>query len=280
MTREVQPAKRWRRWGAVVGLVGAAGVVLAIAVSVRTTAQTPAEVARPAAVEPAPAAVPPGDVEVDVVARAANHDRGAPVAVAELAVEDVLRAQAEPTVAALDVLLAGLESTDAIVVAEASNGLVARGALSALPVLVAFDVIGRPWAAPSVIDALGRLAAQAEADERGEAIARLVALMHEEKRRGALESQGNLLQIYEALGQTGDSRAVAPLEGELLDPAVQTAPKVVVVQALVALRAQASRAPLERLRDQLQRSAPGHGLEAELRRDLLSAIELALVQLS
>ena len=70
----------------------------------------------------------------------------------------------------IDVLVAALSSTDAVVVAEAANGLVARGALSALPSLVEIDVAARPWAAPSVIYALGKIAAKADAEDRATAL--------------------------------------------------------------------------------------------------------------
>ncbi len=165
-------------------------------------------------------------------------------------------------------------------VAEAANGLVSRSAVAALPVLVDHDVIKRPWAAPSIIDAMGRLAAIAPPEQRTEAVDRLIALMHEEKVRGAQESQGNLLQIYEALGLSGDPRAVPPLEQELVDPTVKTAPKLVVVQALVALRSTSSRPLLERLASQLVTVPSTDSFEAELRRDLLAAIREALVKLS
>jgi len=128
-------------------------------------------------------------------------------------IEDVMKAKQDPSADATIVLLSATESTDAIVVAEATNALVARGTVAALPILIESDVIRRPWAAPSIIDAMGRLAAIAPPEQRSEAVDRLVALMREEKVRGAQESQGNMIQIYEALGLTGDPKAVPPLEG-------------------------------------------------------------------
>jgi hypothetical protein len=224
-----------------------------------TLAATPVEVA-----SAQPAAAP-------TAARVATMP-GAPASPAS--VDDVV-AEHAPT----DVLVAGLDSEDPIVVAEAANALVGRGAVDVLPVLVEEDVIARPKAAPSLIYAMGRLAAKAGPKERAAAVDRLLALMAEEKKRGAQESQGNLLQIYEALGDTGDARAIAPLERELLDASVATAPKVVVVQALVALRATQSRPTLEKLAAQLA-SSTKTGFEAELEHDLLAVIREALVRLS
>ena len=278
--RVANHVKRRRRLGVVLGLVGVGGLALGIAISGGEISSTRSVAPEPVAASPDPAArIDAERHDPHAVARpsgavASRSSVGAPT------IDDVLRAQADPTAAALEVLVAGLDADDAVVVAEAANGLIARGAVSALSVLVAYDVLGRPWAAPSVIAALGRLGAVAEREQRADVTARLLSLMAEEKRRGARESQGNLLQIYEALGQTGDPQAVPALERELFDPTVGTAPRVVVVQALVALRAQQSRGVLEQLRDQLATSADGVGFEAELRRDLLAAIRDALVQLS
>src|SRR6185503_15570033 len=98
----------------------------------------------------------------------------------------------------------------------------------------------------SVVHALGRLGAIAGDDERATAVDRLLAMMTEEKRRGAPESAGNLLQIYEALGDIGDARAAGPLEDELLDDGIARAAKVVVVHALARIGQHRSRAPLLR----------------------------------
>ena len=248
------------RRAVVYSVVGVAAVVLAMSArdtpGERTTAQ--ATPAAPAAA--APIASPPRAV--------VEQPSGTPT------IDGVLAATGA------DELVDALASTDAVVVAEAVNALIAHRAVSALPVLVEFDVLGKPWAAPSVIHALGRLGAIATPEERADVVARLVALLHAEKRRGAVESQGNLLEIYEALGHTGDASAIEPLERELVDPAVGIAPKVVVVQALVTLGATQSRALLEQLYAQLETSAAGVGFEAELKRDLLAVIREALVRLS
>jgi hypothetical protein len=189
--------------------------------------------------------------------------------------DDVLAVDA-PT----DVLVTALADSDPIVVGESVNALVAREAHAAIPALLAIDVISRPRAAPSIIYALGRLATNAQPADREAAVDKLLALMAAEKKRGAQESQGNLLQIYEALGDTGDARAIAPLERELLDTTVPTAPKVVVVQALVALQARDSKGVLEQVAAQVAPSTVDTSFEAELRRDLVTVIQKALVQLS
>ncbi len=267
------------------GALGIAGLVVALVLvltggddepkpTAASNTATAVEVVSPAATTPTPQVASPA------AKPATGSGEGSAATETAPSIDDVMQAKQDPSADATIVLLSATESTDAIVVAEATNALVARGTVAALPILIESDVIRRPWAAPSVIDAMGRLAALAPPEQRGEAVDRLVALMREEKVRGAQESLGNLIQIYEALGLTGDPRAIAPLEGELVDPTVPTAPKVVVVQALVALRAIQSRPVLERVQAQLAASPAKDAYEAELQKDLIAAIRDALVQLS
>lgn len=178
------------------------------------------------------------------------------------------------------VLIAGLDAKDPVVIAEAANALVGRGALDAIPALLEADIIGRPAAAPSLIYALGKLGASASDYDHDRVVDRLLALLAQEKKRGAQESGGNLLQIYEALGDTGDDRAIAALEIELADASVKTAPKVVIVQALVTLGARQSKPVLERLASSIVTMPSDDDFEMAVRRDLLTAIREALIQLS
>lgn len=256
----------------VAGLAAISVIVLVVVLAGGTSDKpaAPAPVAVKEEMAPvAQPAMPAPTPKVESAAPSAAATDGVPT------VEDVLSPDVPNAV-----LLAALDADDPIVVAESANVLVGRGVISAIPALVEQNVIGRPKAAPSIIYAMGKLGGVADAEQRDAVVDRLVALMHEEKRRNAQESQGNLLQIYEALGDTGSPRAIAPLEGELLDVSVKTAPKVAVVHALVALQATQSRGVLEQLAAQLAPSALETGFEAELRRDLLAAIREALVKLS
>lgn len=255
-------------------LAGAAGLVGVIALSRDPAPSTPAN--RPVTTPPtdsiSPRHVPPAAATTAASNQAATRTVSA--AAKPPTLDDVL-APSAPTAT----LIAGIDAPDAVIVAESVNALVARAAVSALPALIAQNIVARPKAAPSILYGIGRLAAVAEPDARDAAVDRLVALMAEEKRRAAQESQGNLLQIYEALGDSGAPSAIAPLERELLDASVPTAPKVVIVNALVALHAVQSRGTLEQLAAQLTAST-ATGLEGELRRELLTVIQQALVQLS
>ncbi len=258
-----------------IALLAISGILFSVATAVRA----PAEQVTVEAPQSAPVATATPPIEQAPVALAAPAPARTTDGVEVVTVEDILATRDDNSPDAAAVLLAGIESTDAVVVAESTNALVGRGATWALPVLLEQDVIARPAAAPSIIDAMGRLGAVAAPEQRSEVVDRLVELLNVEKTRGAQESQGNLLQIYEALGQTGDPRAVDPLTRELNDRSVMTAPKVVIVQALVALHATTSIGALETLHAQLAASK-ADGFEAELQRELLGVIRDALARLT
>jgi hypothetical protein len=214
-------------------------------------------------IEPA-APAPTPDLEPPDPARALAAIRGA---------------KADPTDVGLAALVASLASDDAVVVAEAAGGLVARRAVGAIPALAAIDPHEARGAAPSLIDALGRLGGMAGGAARGQAVSRLLALMTEEGGRGAADSAGNLIQIYEALGETRDARAASRLETVLRDPSIARAHKVAIVQALERIGAATSRAAVEAERAQVALRAEPDALEEEIRQDLLRAMDAALASL-
>lgn len=192
------------------------------------------------------------------------------------AVRAVLSAALDHTPSGTGALIASLTSDNEVVVAEAARALIDRRATEAIAPLARIDLATAAGSGLSIIDALGKLGGFAEGAERSAAVDRLIAMLAEEKRRGARESPANLLQIYEALGQTGDPRAAPPLEAELLDPSVPRAPKVVIVGSLVLLAQSSSRAALETALT-TQRAAKGSDdFDEEIRVELVSAIEEAL----
>lgn len=258
-------------------LVAAGAIALIAALRDPATSRDDVRLAAPAAQVAANAPAPAAPAPPSSAIAPRTNDGTPPEAPS---IEAVVRSRTDGSPEGMAVLLAGIESTDAVVVAESTNALIAHGAIWTLPALIEQDVLARPWAAPSIIDALGRIGALAAPEQRAEVVDRLVALMRAEKTRGAQESLGNLIQIYEALGHTGDPRAIEPLELELVDRTVPTAPKVVIVQSLVALRATRSLSVLERLGAELSAPSTATGFEAELQRDLLGAIRDALVKLS
>lgn len=177
-----------------------------------------------------------------------------------------------------EALLAAMLSDDAVVVAEAGKALVQRDDTQAIPALAKIDLRKSGGAGLSVIETLGKLAGKADGGDKSAAVDRLLQMLAQEKQHGGPETPGNLLQIYEALGDTRDARAAGALERELADPGVERAPKVVVVQALAKIAAPSSRAALLRARNAEQATKLEDAFEAELQRDLLKAIEEALAK--
>jgi hypothetical protein len=192
------------------------------------------------------------------------------------ALKAVLAARDDRSAEGTATLIDNLTSRDEIVVAEAAKALVARQATEAIAPLAAIDLEEAAGSGLSVIEALGKLGGAADGDERGAAVDRLLEMLREEKRRGAPETPGNLLQIYEALGDTHDARAAPALEAELLDATVPRAPKVVIVQALAEIGLASSKDALRRaLAEQSAQQAPD-AFEEEIRQELVARIQDAL----
>lgn len=192
------------------------------------------------------------------------------------AVKAVLAARDDRSSAGTRALIASLTSPDAVVVAEATRALIERDATEAIGPLARIDLGKAAGGGLSIIDALGRLGGIASDADRTVAVDRLVEMLAEEKRRGARESPGNLLQIYEALGLTGDPSAAAPLEAELLDPRVPRAPKVVIVASLVKLGQPSSHRALETQLGVERAAHESDAFEEDIRKELVGAIEDAL----
>lgn len=176
-------------------------------------------------------------------------------------------------------LVASLSSTDSVVVAEAAKALIERRATNQIAALAKLDLTSAAGGGLSIIDALGKLGTIAGPDEKTIAVERLIAMLAEEKRRHAPESASNLIQIYEALGETRDPRAEKPLDAELLDASVGRAPKVVIVNALIAIGSSGSRDSLAEARSKEATARPSDAFEEELRVELLAAIDKALAEL-
>jgi len=182
----------------------------------------------------------------------------------------------QPLPRELEDLVTALYELDGVRASAAAAALIERGDTRAIASLARVELRAAAGGGASVVHALGRLGAVAGDDERATAVDRLLEMMAEEKRRGAPESAGNLLQIYEALGDIADPRAAGPLEAELADATVGRAPKVVIVQALGHIGQHSSRAPLLRLRDRETEAGETDSFQEELRRELVAAIEVVL----
>lgn len=176
----------------------------------------------------------------------------------------------------VDSLLARLDSTDPFVVLDAADGLRARRVTAAIPKLAAFDIVANTDAARTVIHSLGQLAGMASAPERAVATRRLGALLAQEKQRKAPEAVGNVLQIYEALGDAGDPSSAALLERELLDPDVPLSTLIEVIASLVRLHQPSSREALLAARPRIAALRFDDEFEREIQADVLMRLDAAI----
>jgi hypothetical protein len=199
-----------------------------------------------------------------------------PADVSDPALKAVLAARGDVSAKGTKTLIDNLTSSDEVVVAEAAKALVARGATEAIAPLSKINLESAAGSGLSVIAALGKLGAAAEGGEKSAAVERLLQMLREEKRRRARESPGNLLQIYEALGDTRDPKAAPALEAELLDANVPRAPKVVIVQALVDIGLSSSKTALETEHGVQAAQQGSDAFEEEIRQELVLTIEQAL----
>ncbi len=176
----------------------------------------------------------------------------------------------------VDALIDRLSSDDPHIVLDAADGLRARNAVEAIPTLAALDITASPDSARSVIDALGKLGGAADADRQKTATDRLIALLAQEKARPSPDAAGNVLQIYEALGDTRDPRAASALESELADPGVPLAALVVIAEALTKLNQASSFKPLSDARARVAALSFDDAFMMEVRADVLAALDAAL----
>jgi hypothetical protein len=253
-------------------LVGvlAAGTVVAITLSGKSSPARAPFTDGPAITGRAPEAV-------------AASDRAAPVKPARVASRGSLQADSPAHPGDLrrttGALLKKLSSSDPFDVLDAADGLAARKVTAAIPTLAALDLPNTPDSAPSVIDALGRLAGEAAPEERAVATDRLLELLALEKRRRAPESAANQLALYEALGFTRDPRAVPGLEAELRDRSVGFAARTIVIESLVRLGQPSSRAAALAAREELERTRAAEAFEEDVRGELAASLDRALAAL-
>lgn len=176
----------------------------------------------------------------------------------------------------VDALIERLSSDDPHIVLDAVDGLRARNAVEAIPNLADLDIAASPDSARTVIDALGKLAGAADPGNQKTATDRLIALLAQEKARPSPDAPGNVLQIYEALGDTRDPRAASALEAELSDPSVPLAALVVVIEALAKLNQASSIKPLSEARVRVAALTFDDAFLMEVRSDVLAALDAAL----
>jgi hypothetical protein len=210
--------------------------------------------------------------EHDDAVRAAGGDLGA---AAELT-EDAGIVDDRFTNRSIGALMDRLSSPDQTLVLDAADGLRARKATFAIPKLASIDIVQNADAARTVIDAMGQLAGMATGPDHTTAVDRLLALLAQEKARDRRDAVGNVLQLYEALGDTADRRAADALERELADPNVPMAALTVVTASLVKLAQPSSKSALESAKTRVQDVVPEDDFGRELQKEVVQKMAAAI----
>jgi HEAT repeat protein len=164
------------------------------------------------------------------------------------------------------------DASDEVSRIEAIDALAAQGHLPLLPDLLAFDVAGDPFVAPTVIQAIGTIGQAAPPAEKRKALERLVSLLASEKERNGQDSAGNVVALIEAIGTLGEPSGAPALLRELEDGFHDTAGKTNIVEALAKLGAHASAPAIAKLRHHLVENPATEPFDRELEEELLAAI--------
>ncbi len=191
-------------------------------------------------------------------------------------VREAKRVQSDATTAAL---VRALDEGDAPAKIEAIDELVKRKHVAALKPLMKVDPADDPYVGPTAMLGLGQLARDADPAQREAAVTRFAKLLEQEKARQGMDSPGNMLVIFEALGKIGTPSAAHLLEQELVDPVHPTAAKVAIVDALEACGQSSSVVALTAFRTKFQVSAQDE-FEREIEQDLVKALDRAIATLS
>lgn len=176
-------------------------------------------------------------------------------------------------------LMDRLSSPDETLVLDAADGLRARKATFAIPKLAGIDVVQHADAARTVIEAMGVLGGLATGSDHDVAVNRLLALLTQEKARDRRDAPGNVLQIYEALGDTADRRAAEALERELADAAVPLSALTVVTASLVKLAQPSSKGALESAKTRVKAVAPEDDFQREVQQEVVEKMAAAIESL-
>lgn len=176
-------------------------------------------------------------------------------------------------------LMDRLSSPDQTLVLDAADGLRARKATFAIPKLAAIDIVQNADAARTVIEAMGVLAGLATGPDHGTAVDRLLALLVQEKARDRRDAPGNVLQIYEALGDTADRRAADALEKELADDTVPLSALTVITASLVKLAQPSSKSALESAKTRVGNLSPDDDFQREVQQEVVQKMAAAIESL-
>jgi hypothetical protein len=169
-----------------------------------------------------------------------------------------------------------LRGEDDVAKIAAVQAAVDRGAVKALPALLATDLAREPEAAPTIIHGVAKLAKEAAPGERAVAAKTLAKWLAEETKRHEPDAEGNVPNLVEALSSVGGPEARAALAETLRDGKVDLSVQTLIAQELgkSADPAQmtAARAFLARVAAMPQ----ADGIDEELRKEAIEAANQAI----
>jgi hypothetical protein len=187
----------------------------------------------------------------------------------------VARKATEP----LTALREGLASDNAGTRIEALRKLADQRSVEALPELLALDVARDPELAPTLIQVSAQLAQQADAPQRGAAVAQLSRWLKAESARASADARGNVSVLVETLGALASPEAASALIDVLHNDQLPLHVQTLAVEGLARLASPAAQAALQQFRATLTQTER-QGFELELQREAERATDQALARLS
>jgi hypothetical protein len=171
---------------------------------------------------------------------------------------------------------AALRGEDDVAKISAVQAAVDRGAVKALPALLATDLAREPEAAPTIIHGVAKLAKEAAPNERAEATKTLAKWLSEETKRHEPDAEGNVPNLVEALSAIGGPEAREALAKTLHEGKVDLSVQTLIAQELGKSADPAQLAAARAFLARVAAMPPGEGIDEELRKEAVEAANKAI----
>ena len=169
-----------------------------------------------------------------------------------------------------------LRGEDDVAKIAAVQTAVDRGAVKALPALLATDLAREPEAAPTIIQGVAKLAKEAPPNERAEATKTLAKWLSEETKRHEPDAEGNVPNLVEALSAVGGPEARAALAETLREGKVDLSVQTLIAQELGKSADPSQIAAARAFLDRVAAMPPAEGIDEELRKEAVLAAQKAI----
>lgn len=169
-----------------------------------------------------------------------------------------------------------LRGEDDVAKIAAVQTAVDRGAVKALPALLATDLAREPEAAPTIIHGVAKLAKEAPPNERVEATKTLAKWLSEETKRHEPDAEGNVPNLVEALSAVGGPEARAALAETLREGKVDLSVQTLIAQELGKSADPGQIAAARAFLDRVAAMPPAEGIDEELRKEAIVAAQKAI----